>query len=156
MSLVSWVGLRGAVPIILATFPLVVDIPEATITFDVVFFAVLASVLIQGTTIPVVARWLGVATPPSEGLAHPRLEFIDAEDSSTDLHEMTVRSGSQAEGRQLIDLRLPGGTLVVLVTSDADYVVPQGSTVLEAGDLLLVLADEAVLDPVRELIEDGP
>lgn len=60
---VGWVGLRGAVPIVLATFPLLTGLPEASFLFDLVFFVVLASVLLQGTIVPLVARWLGVITP---------------------------------------------------------------------------------------------
>ncbi len=64
-AFVSWVGLRGAVPIVLATFPLVRGVPKATLIFDVVFFVVIASVLLQGATTPLVARWLGVTSSDS-------------------------------------------------------------------------------------------
>ena len=60
---VAWVGLRGAVPIVLATFPLLAGLPEASILFDLVFFVVIASVLLQGTSVPFVAKWLGVIAP---------------------------------------------------------------------------------------------
>jgi cell volume regulation protein A len=60
---VGWVGLRGAVPIVLATFPLLTGLSKASFLFDLVFFVVLASVLLQGTTVPLVARWLGVIAP---------------------------------------------------------------------------------------------
>jgi cell volume regulation protein A len=62
-AFVSWAGLRGAVPIVLATYPLLAGLPNAQIIFDIVFFSVLASVLLQGTTIPLVARWLHVSAP---------------------------------------------------------------------------------------------
>jgi len=63
---VSWVGLRGAVPIVLATFPLLAGLPKASFLFDLVFFVVLASVLLQGASVPFVARWLGVTVPPAQ------------------------------------------------------------------------------------------
>jgi len=63
---VSWVGLRGAVPIVLATFPLLAGVSKASLLFDLVFFVVLASVLLQGTTVTLVAKWLGVVKVPAE------------------------------------------------------------------------------------------
>lgn len=149
--LVSWVGLRGAVPIVLATFPLVEGVPQAEALFNVVFFIVLTSVLVQGTTIPVVARWLGVET----ALARRRpniMEVVDSSDGTTDLHELTVPDGAPAAGQQLVDLHLPPGALVVLVARDEQYVVPQGATVLLPGDNVLLLADEKTLPDARRLI----
>jgi cell volume regulation protein A len=153
--LVSWVGLRGAVPIVLATFPLVEGVPQADVVFNVVFFIVITSVVVQGTTIPLVARWLRVDAPlPLR--RPPPLELVDSGDGSTDLHDMSVAEGSTAAGRQLVDLRLPQGTLVVLITRDDAYVVPTGSTVLQPGDGLMVLADERSLPAARDLIEGTP
>lgn len=151
-ALVSWVGLRGAVPIVLATFPLVEGVPQAGVVFDVVFFIVLTSVLVQGTTIPLVARRLGVDAPASPEPTPP-LEPVDSADAPTALHELTVATDSAIVGRALVDARLPEGALVVLVTRGGDFVVPQGSTVLEAGDVVLLLADDVALAGVRSVIE---
>lgn len=149
--MVSWVGLRGAVPIVLATFPLVEGIPEADLIFNVVFFVVLTSVLIQGTTLPVVARWLRVDAPLER--RHPYLlDIVEAGDGATDLHDITVAEESPAAGRQLVDLQLPQGALVVLVSRDDEFVVPQGSTVLLAGDNVLLVADEHTLSKAQALI----
>lgn len=151
IALVSWVGLRGAAPIILATFPLMEGVPHADDIFDTVFFIVLTSVLIQGTTIPVAARLLGVATPLQSRtpwpLAATEMAGIDA-----DLRELAVAPGSPAVGRALVDLGLPTGTMVVLVENDGVFSVPTGSTVLHAGDRLLVIGPDEGVSALRTLV----
>jgi potassium/hydrogen antiporter len=147
-AMVSWVGLRGAVPIILATFPLVEELPQAETIFNVVFFITITSVLVQGTTIPQVARWLGVAAPvekPSDHIA----ERIPEGAVEAELVEIALPGTSPAAGRQIVDLGLPAGVLVVLLHRDDDAIVPQGATRLEPGDRLLVLAPLDALDEVR-------
>jgi cell volume regulation protein A len=153
--LVSWVGLRGAVPIILATFPLVEGVPEADTIFDVVFFAVVVSVLVQGTTIPLVARRLGVAAPLARHRAYP-IEAVSTVSGTTGMHEVTVGPHSPAAGRQVVELGLPEGALLVLISRDDQFLVPQGATVLRPGDTALVLADPESLRVTKRLIEgDG-
>src|SRR5262249_31790402 len=102
--LVSWVGLRGAVPIILATFPLVAGLRGADIYFNIVFFLVSTSVLLQGTNILVVARWLRLQLSADPRPA-PALEFVPATRSSSELVEIVVPQSSA--GAQIVDLRLP-------------------------------------------------
>jgi cell volume regulation protein A len=148
--LVAWVGLRGAVPIVLATFPLVEGVPEASLIFNVVFFIVLTSVLVQGPTLPLVARWLRVDAP-FERQRPFLLDIVESGDGATDLHEVTVAPGSPASGRQIVDLRLPTGTLVVLLSREDEFVVPQGSTVVRAGDSILLVADQDMLPAARAL-----
>lgn len=153
--LVSWVGLRGAVPIILATFPLVEGVPQADTIFDVVFFAVVVSVLAQGTTIPAVAKRLGVASPMAPERTYP-IEPVSTSGGDASMHEVTVAAGSAAADRQIVDLGLPKGTLLVLVSREDRTFVPQGATVLRPGDKALVLADVQSLRRTREIIEgDG-
>jgi potassium/hydrogen antiporter len=153
--LISWVGLRGAVPIILATFPLVAGVDGAETIFDVAFFAVVVSVLVQGTTIPALARRLGVSAPLAPHRAYP-IEAVATSTGNTSMHEVTVSAGSAAAGRQLVDLGLPKGALLVLVSRDDEFVVPQGATVLRPGDKALVLADPDSLRRTREIVEgDG-
>jgi potassium/hydrogen antiporter len=152
MTMVSWVGLRGAVPIILATFPLVEGIPNADLIFDVVFFAVLLSVMVQGTTIPVVARWLRVDAPLVEARPYP-VEAVSSGHGGAELHELKVAKGSAADGGALIDLAMPEGSLVVLISRDGEFVVPQGSTLLREDDQVLVLADDEALPTIRDRLE---
>ena len=144
--LVSWVGLRGAAPIILATFPLLAGLPEAPLIFDVVFFVVLTSVLIQGTTIPQVARWLRLAAPPPEPVVPSLREHIGEH-----LLELELPAGSAAAGKRIIDLRLPPQALLVLISRDGQHVVPTGSTVLREGDHVLITTEQTqVAEQVRQ------
>ncbi len=151
MAMVGWVGLRGAVPIILATFPLMAGVPQAETIFNLVFFIVLTSVLIQGSTIPLVARWLHVSAPMRWRPRSP-LEFESTNGVRGELVELELAERSSAVGRRLVDLRLPGGALLVLIGRDESFIVPGGSTVLEAGDVLHLLADPDALAQVKERI----
>lgn len=134
--LVSWVGLRGAAPIILATFPLLAGLPEAPLIFDVVFFVVLTSVLVQGTTIPLVARWLRLEVTPQP--AEPSLR----EHAAEHLIEHKLAADAVAVGKRLIDLHLPPHVLFVLIDRGGEHIVPTGSTELRAGDRILIAAGQ--------------
>lgn len=151
-AMVGWVGLRGAVPIILATFPLLAGIPAAGTIFNLVFFIVLTSVLVQGTSIPIVARWLGVDEPVRARRRSP-LEFEPTQGIRGDLVEMEVPSDAGVVGKQIVELGLPAGALFALIGRDDNFLVPGGSTVIEAGDNILVLADDESLVKVRQLLE---
>lgn len=151
-TMVSWVGLRGAVPIILATFPLLAGIPKADMIFNIVFFIVLTSALLQGTTIPWVARRLGLDAPLSSVPAAP----IECEPTGTmrcDLAEVKVSRVSTVAGKQLVEIKLPEGALIVLIGRGNEFFVPGGGTVIEPGDRLLLLADRDALATVRSLVE---
>jgi cell volume regulation protein A len=150
-AMVSWVGLRGAAPIVLATFPLVAGLPEAETIFNVVFFVVLTSSVLQGTTIPRMARLLGVDAPLARKRQYP-IELVPSERITNDLVEMEIDAESPSVGRQIVELGLPRGALIVLLVRGDEFVVPTGRTTLEAGDMLLILADQEALAEVRELV----
>ena len=150
-TMISWVGLRGAVPIILAIFPLVAGVEQSERIFDVVFFAVLVSVLVQGTTIPVVARWLRVDAPLTSRPAYP-LEAVSSAQGGATLHELEVGLRAPADGRSLIELPMPETSLIVLISRADQFIVPQGATMLHSGDTVLVLADAPDLATIRPLI----
>jgi cell volume regulation protein A len=150
-AMVSWVGLRGAVPIILATFPLVEGVPQGDLIFNVVFFTVLTSVLLQGTTVPLMARWLRVDAPLEQRPAY-LFDIVGPGGGEADLHEITVADGSPAANNQIVDLRLPDGALIVLISRNGEFVVPKGSTVLRSGDTVLVLAAGQALTDAQALI----
>jgi cell volume regulation protein A len=146
--LVSWVGLRGAVPIILATYPLVAGVPDAALIFNIVFFIVLISALIHGTSIPTVARWLGLAAPLQEKRKLSR-EFEVDPNTPSELIELTIPPDASAVGQQVVDLGLPEGALIILMQKEGERFVPSGSTVIEAGDTLLLLTTDDLVESVR-------
>ena len=139
--MVSWVGLRGAVPIILGTFPLLAGAPRSHAIFNVVFLVVLASVLLQGTSLPYVARFLGVDEPLRVKKRRPiELEVNEGIDASP--NDMIVPFGSKAVGVPLMKLGIPAKALIILVTRKERFFIPDGSTELQDGDILLVLASD--------------
>lgn len=149
--MVSWVGLRGAVPIVLATFPLLAGIPHADTIYNVVFFIVLTSVMLQGTTITVVARWLRMQAEKHVEFHYP-YEFAPHLTASSQLMEIMIAAGAQADGRAIIDLKLPEGSLVVSIDRCGEIVVPGGATILSAGDKVLLLAERDMLPAVRAAV----
>lgn len=134
---VSWVGLRGAVPIIFATYPLVAHIEGAELLFDVVFVVTIISLVVQGTTVSGMANLLGLAYEERES------SFGDAlgDRMKSAFTEVEVNAQMLGDGSLLSDLRLPDNTLVVMVCRDGDYFVPRGNAELFEGDKLLVLSD---------------
>lgn len=149
-GVVAWVGLRGATPIVLATFPLLEGVEGADRVFDVVFFVVLVSVLVQGTTVTPVARWLGAAREvPAEpdDLLEPGRPLPDG----TALRDVDVAPGSPVDGCSVVDAGLPPSVLLVLVRRDGTQFVPTGTTRLQAGDRLMALADHEALDALVRL-----
>lgn len=138
VALVSWVGLRGSVPIILAIFPLLFGLPGAELIFNVVFFVVLISATIQGSTLPWVARKLGLTEkPPATPAA--TLEITALGDVDADIVEYTLGVNGRAVGRRLSQMALPDGTVVAMITRNSQVIPPRGSTALLAGDHLFVV-----------------
>jgi cell volume regulation protein A len=150
-TLVSWVGIRGAVPIILATFPLQAHIPNATFVFNIVFFVVIMSALLQGWSIPLVARWLHV-TAPMKQKPHYALEFESPKGSDTELVDFIVSQHSAVVGVPIVQLGLPADSLIVLIVRSGEYIVPSGGTLLEPGDTILALVNKTNLPQIRGLL----
>jgi len=151
-GLVSWVGLRGAVPIVLATFPLVAGIEKAEMIFNLVFFIVLTSALLQGSSIPLVARWLKLEAPAPAGPSLPTSPE-DAALVPVRMREVPVPHDSPCAGRQVVGISLPTGVLIVYIKRDGSYLVPHGNTVLEEGDVLHLLADDTTFRDVQDLVK---
>jgi cell volume regulation protein A len=138
----SWVGLRGAVPIIFATYALTANVEKAPVIFNIVFFVTLVSLLLQGTTIPVIARWLHLDEQPEEKplLSEFEIELPDEIDSV--MREITVRPEDLHNGDMMKNLSLPPHTLVMLVKRRNKYFVPTGSSRIEPDDVLLLISDD--------------
>jgi cell volume regulation protein A len=151
-TLIAWVGLRGAVPIILATFPLLADTPNAVSIFNLVFFIVLTSVLLQGTSIPLVVRWLGLAAPQAPKQRYP-LEFEEGSGTDATLMDFIIPYNSGAIGKRIVELGLPEGSVITLIVRDSKtHLVPTGTTVLQSGDVLLILLNKASISEVNRIL----
>ncbi len=149
--MVSWVGLRGAVPIILATFPLLAGVPQAEVIFNIVFFIVLTSVLLQGTTLPVVSKLLKVDAPIKSKKIYP-IEFEHTGEINANLEDLIVPYNSRVIGKPLFEIGIPQDCLVVLISRDDKFFIPNGSTVLNGGDVLLVLANKQTLQKLHLIL----
>jgi cell volume regulation protein A len=150
-SLISWVGLRASVPIILATFPLLAGVGKADIIFNIVFFIVLTSSLIQGTTVHLAAKLFGVAAPLKNIKRYP-IEFEHTDNMNMQLLDFAVPYTSDVIGRSVVELGLPPDCLITLIARGEDFIVPSGKTVIEEGDILLILVDNKDLAKINQLL----
>lgn len=138
---VSWVGLRGAVPIIFATYPVVANVPGAHVIFNIVFFITIVSLVIQGTTVSWVARLLGLSTPLEKTGNDFGVELPEEIDSN--LHDMTITQEMLEQADTLKDMNLPKGTLVMIVKRGDEYLIPNGTLKLHAGDKPLLISENS-------------
>lgn len=149
-TMVAWVGLRGAAPIVLATFPLLAGLDRANQIFNLIFFVVLVSVLLQGTTLPMVGWLLKVnsAVPDKHGgnLADDFFEHYQG-----DLKEFVVKLESPAREKRIVDIDLPVDVLLVLIKRGDVIIIPRGDVTLELDDRVLVASEPAGLDKLQEL-----
>jgi cell volume regulation protein A len=146
--LLGWAGLRGAVPIVLATFPVIDHVPHADPFFDIVFFVVLTSTLIQGVTFEALANRLGLTTD-EPAISRPLVEVGTVRRLGAEVVEFPVREGDAVVGAVVRELRLPREALVSVIVRGEEALLPRGSTEIEAGDRLHIL----VRQPQRETVE---
>lgn len=148
----GWAGLRGAVPVVLATFPVIEGVEGSVTFFNIAFFAVLLSTILQGTTFEPIARALG-ATTEEPALPRPLVEVGSIRQLGADVVEVPIAEGDAAIGVRVRDLGLPRDALVnVLVRAD-EALPPRGSTRLEAGDRLYIVARQSALGALEEARE---
>lgn len=139
-TLLSWVGLKGAVPITLATFPLLLGVPQAGLLFDVVFFVVVLSAVIQGWSLPLFARWLKLDIPPTE--ASPvTLELSSLRHVEGDIVDYMVGVDSRAAGKYVRNLPLPEGVVIALIARAQRIIPPHGNTRIETGDHVVLVME---------------
>lgn len=150
-TMISWVGLRGAVPIILATFPYMAGIVKADVYFNIVFFVVIASVFIQGSSIPFVSRLLKLDMPMARKKSYP-IEFEKTAAIDAEMTDVIVPYNSGAAGKMIRDLKVPEKCLIVLISRNDTFIIPSGNSVIEGGDILLVLANKPDLSILQKRI----
>jgi cell volume regulation protein A len=151
-AFLSWAGLRGAVPIVLATVPATLGTANAARIFNLVFVLVIIFTLVQAPTLPWVARRLGLAE--SVRSVDLDVETTPLETMGADVIQVTVGERSRLHGVELFELRLPPGANVTLVVRDGKGFVPQGQTVLRHGDQLLVVSTADVRHKAEQRIRD--
>ena len=139
--MLSWVGLKGAVPIIFAIMCEANNVPHADLIFNIVFLCTIVSLIAQGTSLSVVAKKLHLATPPVElkKLSHFDIDLPEEVESSAT--EIEVTADMLAHGNLLKNIVFPDKTLVIMVRRGEDFFVPTGNSELETGDQLLVITD---------------
>ena len=138
---ISWVGLRGSVPIVFATYPLIAGIPKAELIFNLVFFISITSVLLQGTTLSYVAKLLHVTIPP-KAKRRIGLDFELTDNIKTEMKEILLPVNSQSIGKRIFELSLPPTVNILAIKRAGVYISPNGSTKLLADDELHVLAED--------------
>jgi potassium/hydrogen antiporter len=138
---VSWVGLRGAVPIVLATYPLTAGIEKANMIFNLVFFISVTSVLIQGTSLPLVAKWLKLTVPVN--LKKKSALDLELAWKTKSLYSMVeINADYACIGKTIVDLGLPSSIIIALIERDNKFFISDGSTRLFKGDKLYIMADD--------------
>jgi potassium/hydrogen antiporter len=151
-ALLGWAGLRGAVPIVLATFPLSEGIEESSTIFNAVFFVVLISVVVQGLTLPRVTRALGLVETAPAGREQP-LEAGVVEGMGGEIIEHVTQPGDAILGRRVSELRLPPRAMIAVIVRDGEVVPPRGNTRIEPADRLFVLARAEDLGAAEQAVE---
>jgi potassium/hydrogen antiporter len=140
------------VPIILATFPSIAGVPNADLIFNIVFFVVITSVLLQGWTLTPVAKLLKLDSPLKKQIRHP-IEFESKGSDENDLYDFNIAENSGAANKTIIELGMPKESLIVLISRNEQYLVPTGATMVKPGDIVLVLTNKKIIDEVRKIFD---
>lgn len=150
---ISWAGLRGAVPIVLATYPAAAGMGIANDVFNLVFFAVLLSIMVQGSSLGMAAKWLNLSLP-----ARPKplfnLELITMAHSDYDVVEVDLPGPKGELGPLIRNLNLPEGAVIAMITRGPEVVIPKGNTRLQGWDHVSVIAHAPDEDLVRKILQD--
>lgn len=150
---ISWVGLRGAVPIIFAIIPLVEGVPHARLIFNIVFLCTLVSLIVQGTSLPLFARWLNLVEKPREVRKVKNFDIDFSNDIKSITSELVITDTILKKGNQLMNLPFPENTIAVLVNRDEHFFVPTGTTILQERDKVLIITDnhDALMETYKNL-----
>lgn len=139
---ISWAGLRGAVPIVFATYPLLAGIEKAELIFNIVFFVSVTSVLLQGTTLALFAKWIGVALPEEERPMSPTEAFLE-EYPRTAMEEIRIEPDNAVTGKMIVDIAFPKTAIIAMIKRGEHYITPNGATQIKENDVLIVLSTSA-------------
>lgn len=150
-SVITAAGLRGAVPIILATYPLSSGLPDAYPLFNIVFFAVMTSALLQGTALPWVVKLMKLDAKPTIDI-EPLIQFMTVANPNAEIVEVSVPSYCRIDGKTLQEIEMPQDLLVVAVIRQNAIITPRGQTRLIGGDQLLILTPKQSEERIRKLI----
>lgn len=135
---ISWVGLKGAVPIIFATYPVIADVEGSSLIFNIVFFITLLSLVIQGSTITGAAKKMKLSLPVPED---ENMFGVEVPEEAGKLMEITLTEENMKQGNTLKEIKLPEGMLVMMIKRGDKFIVPNGSVELQAGDHLLIISE---------------
>ena len=138
---ISWVGLRGAVPIVFATYPLLAGIDKADMIFNIVFFVSLSSVLVQGTTLSLVAKWLHVALPGKAKIKSPVDTFL-SDGVKSNIREIIIPENNFSVGTKIVDLKFPKRAIIAMISRNEKFLTPNGATKIQPNDLLIILSED--------------
>ncbi|MFG6120811.1 potassium/proton antiporter [Thalassobacillus sp. B23F22_16] len=149
---ISWAGLRGAVPIVLATFPIVNGVENSQVMFNVVFFIVLTSALVQGSTISLVAKKLNLVGPKKD-VPHHSIELISMGKASAEMIQYQVSPQSAVVGQKLRDVEFPNRANISAIIRDNQVITPYGETEIKAGDFLYILVEAKYKEQLKKVLE---
>ncbi|WP_066048863.1 potassium/proton antiporter [Robertmurraya korlensis] len=149
----SWAGLRGAVPIVLATFPMLAGIADSQAIFNVVFFVVFTSALIQGSTILLLAGKLGL-TGPIKAISAHSLELVSIGKANAEIIEYEVHKDDLLVNKKLVDIIFPSNVLINAIIRSEKLIMPSGDTCLQEGDILYILTEKTSINKLKEMFRD--
>ena len=154
--MVSWVGIRGAAPIVLATFPLAAGVPHAAFMFHLIFFMVLISITVQGWLLMPAAKLLKLVKAEDESDEPAPLELeVTSGTAGQEMREDRVEAGNALAGKTLAEINFPTGVLVTMIRRNGAFVPPNGNTVVHEGDGMLIMAERATLRRIAETCFPG-
>lgn len=149
--LLSWGGIKGAVPIVLSTYPMVYGLDQSRKVFNIVFFAVVLSCVLQGTTITMVAKWLKLLVPPVPRSPYS-LELLTTSQTDVDMFELSIEEKAVCCNKKIMDLHLPDGVLITSIVRNDKLISPKGNTEIQGNDILFILAPVAKIRVVSHLL----
>jgi cell volume regulation protein A len=139
---VSFVGLKGAVPIIFAIYPLVENVPHAKTIFNIVFIITIVSLLVQGTFLPFIAKKLHLTLPQGVARKLKNFDIAFSDDVKSVMGEVVITEEMLQRGDKIMHLDLPHNALIVMIKRDNKYILPRGTITLQPHDILLIITDD--------------